>query len=502
MTSKTVVSKMFSEINMPSAKTLVSTAASLAASAMVVRSVARDLIPYELQQYVYLTIQNFFGSFSSEIVLIIEESNGLSSNQIYYSAEIYLGTKVSPCTNKFMVSMPKMETKISTTMARNQEILDIFNGVHFKWRQITRQVESKRAMGYPGQYVEQSELRYFVLRFHKKHKKMVFESYFPFILQESKNIKVEKKTLKIYTLNNDHMRRYSSDYSWNSVKLDHPATFNTVAMDPRLKMMIMDDLDRFVRRKDFYRKVGKAWKRGYLLYGPPGTGKSSLIAAMANYLKFDIYDLELTDIHANSDLRRLLVNTKNRSIIVVEDIDCSLEIQDRKAEDRALKILQSSQASQAQNVNILRQNKPNQVTLSGLLNFIDGLWSSCGDERIIVFTTNHKDRLNPALLRPGRMDLHVHMSYCKPCAFKTLAENYLGITDHFLIPQINNLLEGTNVTPAEVGEQLLRNEEVEISLGGLVEFLQEKKRENDEQKAKESLQEQEEEGQNVDIQID
>lgn len=349
---------------MPSAKTLVSTAASLAASAMVVRSVARDLIPYELQQYVYLTIQNFFGSFSSEIVLIIEESNGLSSNQIYYSAEIYLGTKVSPCTNKFMVSMPKMETKISTTMARNQEILDIFNGVHFKWRQITRQVESKRAMGYPGQYVEQSELRYFVLRFHKKHKKMVFESYFPFILQESKNIKVEKKTLKIYTLNNDHMRRYSSDYSWNSVKLDHPATFNTVAMDPRLKMMIMDDLDRFVRRKDFYRKVGKAWKRGYLLYGPPGTGKSSLIAAMANYLKFDIYDLELTDIHANSDLRRLLVNTKNRSIIVVEDIDCSLEIQDRKAEDRALKILQSSQASQAQNVNILRQNKPNQVSVS------------------------------------------------------------------------------------------------------------------------------------------
>lgn len=119
-----------------------------------------------------------------------------------------------------------------------------------------------------------------------------------------------------------------------------------------------------------------------------------------------------------------------------------------------------------------------------------------------MFTTNHKDRLNPALLRPGRMDLHVHMSYCKPCAFKTLAENYLGITDHFLIPQINNLLEGTNVTPAEVGEQLLRNEEVEISLGGLVEFLQEKKRENDEQKAKESLQEEEEEGQNVDIQID
>jgi chaperone BCS1 len=51
------------------------------------------------------------------------------------------------------------------------------------------------------------------------------------------------------------------------------------------------------------------------------------------------------------------------------------------------------------------------VTLSGLLNFIDGLWSSCGGERIIVLTTNHVERLEPALVRSGRMDRHVEMSY-------------------------------------------------------------------------------------------
>ncbi|KAK4401516.1 protein HYPER-SENSITIVITY-RELATED 4 [Sesamum angolense] len=266
-------------------------------------------------------------------------------------------------------------------------------------------------------------------------------------------------------------------------------------MDDKLKKMIMDDLDMFVRRRDFYRKVGKAWKRGYLLYGPPGTGKSSLIAAMANYLNFDVYDLELTDIHTNSDLRKLLINTANRSILVVEDIDCSLEIDDRKAEERALKMLRSSQ-SQIQTVNIVRKDKANQVssvarfvrvTLSGLLNFIDGLWSSCGDERIIVFTTNHKDRLDPALLRPGRMDVHIFMSYCTPTAFKTLAANYHGITDHMFFPEISSLLEETTVTPAEVGEQLLRNENVEVALGGLIQFLLEKKKESDEQKAKEML---------------
>ena len=105
-------------------------------------------------------------------------------------------------------------------------------------------------------------------------------------------------------------------------------------------------------------------------------------------------------------------------------------------------------------------NSPSfQVTLSGLLNFIDGLWSSCGDERIIVFTTNHKDKLDPALLRPGRMDVHIYMSYCTPCGFKLLASNYLGITDHPLFLVVEQLMKVTKVTPAEVGEQLLKNGE-------------------------------------------
>ena len=122
-------------------------------------------------------------------------------------------------------------------------------------------------------------------------------------------------------------------------------------------------------------------------------------------------------------------------------------------------------------------NSPSfQVTLSGLLNFIDGLWSSCGDERIIVFTTNHKDKLDPALLRPGRMDVHIYMSYCTPCGFKLLASNYLGITDHPLFLVVEQLMKVTNVTPAEVGEQLLKNGEPEIVLACLIEFLEEKKK--------------------------
>ncbi|CDP10348.1 unnamed protein product [Coffea canephora] len=268
-------------------------------------------------------------------------------------------------------------------------------------------------------------------------------------------------------------------------------------MDTDDKKMVINDLENFVRRKELYRKVGKAWKRGYLLFGPPGTGKSSLIAAIANYLKFDIYDLELTDIRTNSDLRRYLISTANQSILVVEDIDCSIELtNNRPKASRAPvhphqygqenRICQSILAVSSiwsmpfillvGPITAFHQAKKFPVTLSGLLNFIDGLWSSCGDERIIVFTTNHKDKLDPALLRPGRMDVHIYMSYCTPCGFKLLASNYLGITDHPLFLVVEQLMKVTKVTPAEVGEQLLKNGEPETALEGLIQFLEEKKK--------------------------
>ncbi|OEL14105.1 Protein HYPER-SENSITIVITY-RELATED 4 [Dichanthelium oligosanthes] len=138
-------------------------------------------------------------------------------------------------------------------------------------------------------------------------------------------------------------------------------------MDQKQKQSIIDDLDRFIKRKDCYKRIGKAWKRGYLLYGPPGTGKSSLIAAMANYLRFDIYDLDLTEVESNSDLRRLLIGMSNRSIIVAEDIDCSIEMKQREGHE-----LKSAEGEKEE------QKVCN--TIWGLLNFVDGLCQQVGKE--------------------------------------------------------------------------------------------------------------------------
>ncbi|KAJ9709753.1 hypothetical protein PVL29_001295 [Vitis rotundifolia] len=332
-------------------------------------------------------------------------------------------------------------------------VVDVFEGIELRWQLICTE-NQKPSFDYDSGSLatEKSEQRSIELIFHKKYKEVVLSTYLPYVIERSRAIKEENKVVKLCSLGH-----FSEDYDgpWGSINLSHPCTFDTLAMDPTLKKELIADLDRFVRRREFYQKVGKAWKRGYLLYGPPGTGKSSLIAAMANYLKFNIYDLELTSLWHNSELRSLLVSTANRSILVIEDIDCSVELKNRQ--------------------NGSDNNTDSQLTLSGLLNFIDGLWSSCGDERIIVFTTNHKERLDPALLRPGRMDMHIHMSYCTPSGFKILAANYLNINTHPLFTKIEKLMTEVEVTPAEIAEELLKCEEVDVALEGIIKFLERKK---------------------------
>ncbi|EYU31186.1 hypothetical protein MIMGU_mgv1a025149mg [Erythranthe guttata] len=416
-----------SESNLATAKAILSAVGSIAATAMVVRSVASDILPRELHNHIFSFIQNFFSRFSNQLTLVIDEFDGIVKNEIYESAEIYLGPKTGPKSRRLKISKPEKEKHYKITTERDQEIVDTFSNEKFKWIS-SSSVNEARNFHEVGNPIFRYENKSFELTFHKRNKDLVLNS---------------------------------SDGSWTPATLDHPSTFETLAMDSDKKEMILEDLERFVRRKDYYRKVGKAWKRGYLLYGPPGTGKSSLIAAMANYLNFDIYDLELSDLRSNNELKKVLLSTANNSILVVEDIDRTIDFQSRQP----------------------NASDENQVTLSGLLNFIDGLWSSCGDERIIIFTTNHVEKLDPALLRPGRMDVHINMSYCTFCGFKLLASNYLGINNHILFEKIEGSVGIAKVTPAEVAEQLLKNDDPNVSLRGLINFIHNKIKENEEAEA-------------------
>ncbi|KAK4417422.1 AAA-ATPase [Sesamum alatum] len=435
--------------------------ASLAASMMLFRSLVNDIFPEPVRSFFHSMfeqfVKKFFPKSLGQMTIMVDEEVGFLTNEIYDAAEVYLRTKINLNSDRLKVNKTRKQQNINLRMAKDQEVIDIFKGIRLKWELVVIEPKREQDRG--------SEKTYFEITFEKRHRETVMNEYLPFVLTKAKEIKDSEKTVKIYTracygMDDEDCGRGGGD--WGCINFDHPVTFDKLAMDPNLKQAVIDDLDRFLRRKDYYRKVGKAWKRGYLLYGPPGTGKSSLIAAMANYLKFDVYDLELTSLYSNQELRRILLYTTSRSIIVIEDIDCSSQMHDREMEHSG-------------------SSDNTKLTLSGLLNFIDGLWSICGDERIIIFTTNHKDRLDPALLRPGRMDMHIHMGYCTPAGFDVLALNYLGIHDHHrLLPEIKRLIGEVEITPAEIAEHLLRSDDVDLALEGVIDLLKQKKEEKNE----------------------
>ncbi|KAK4561934.1 hypothetical protein RGQ29_004688 [Quercus rubra] len=420
-----------------------------AAVVVLLGPVVKDLIPTAVSNYLFSIYQDYF--FPQFTVINIEEYGDFTRDQIYEAATTYLRKKIndSPKPKRFRCRKTIKQNKPICDIAREEEVIDNFGDIRLKWKL------REEGTGNQPHLQTLPAKKFFELTFDKRFEKDVVESYLPHVLDRAEEIQREEKVIKLYSLE-CNLGMPVTTGQWGSTILEHPATFDKLAMSPKLKRSLKDDLDRFVNRKEWYKKVGRAWKRGYLIYGPPGTGKSTLIAAMANHLKFDIYFFDISNITSDSMLRNILLSSSNGSMIVIEDIDCA-QLEKRGEE---------------------KKDSYYEFTLSGLLNVMDGLWSSCGDERIIVFTTNHKDlldRLDPALFRPGRIDMHVPMSYCTMDAFKMLASTYLDVNeDHRLYGQIEGLFANAEVTPAEIAEEFSRTEDPDAALKAVVEVLKKK----------------------------
>lgn len=163
--------------------------------------------------------------------------------------------------------------------------------------------------------------------------------------------------------------------------------FDSVVLEEGLSDKILSDVREFLDARTWYLDRGIPYRRGYLLHGPPGTGKTSFVQALAGVLDFNIAMLSLSQYGLNDDLlNALLLNVPPRTIVLLEDADAAFTNRKQREADGY------SGAN---------------VTYSGLLNALDGVASA--EERIIFMTTNHIDRLDDALIRPGRIDMTMHL---------------------------------------------------------------------------------------------
>ncbi|KAE8257975.1 hypothetical protein A4X13_0g1990 [Tilletia indica] len=246
----------------------------------------------------------------------------------------------------------------------------------------------------------------------------VSRSRFPLeaLLKHARFVHAREHTSKTRVYVSDPIER-----EWDLVTTRPKRLFSSVLLEGRTQEALLQDIRSFLSRRmrQFYAQRGVPHRRGYLLYGPPGSGKTSSIVAIAGELNLNLYSVSLAQ--KGMDERLLLElanNCETPCILLLEDIDAAFTGRTKvgggggggKEEESTAKSIQGqgpaappSAAPGTSSSSTVGQE--NRVTFSALLQLLDGAASS--ENRIVFATTNHIERLDPALIRPGRIDVRV-----------------------------------------------------------------------------------------------
>ena len=176
---------------------------------------------------------------------------------------------------------------------------------------------------------------------------------------------------------------------------------------------ILDDARAFLEGREWYADRSIPWRRGFLFHGVAGSGKTTVSIALASELRLPIYVVNLNSTN-DSTLSLLLSKIDTHALVLMEDIDSTSPKRNTKPKDN-------------DDVDGDRSLLPG-LTLSGLLNALDG--AVAGEGRIVCMTTNHPDQLDPALIRPGRVDRRIEIGVADaPTAARFLATFYCLAVD-------------------------------------------------------------------------
>lgn len=232
------------------------------------------------------------------------------------------------------------------------------------------------------------------------------------------------------------LRVFTYRQGWTLTCRKAKRALDSIVLERGQVARVIGDVAEFLESRAWYADRGVPYRRGYLLEGPPGCGKTSLAMAVASHYSRPIYALNLGSILSDDDLMDAVSAVPEYAVLLIEDIDATKVSAVRKEE-----------AGRSGTINVATR----EVTLSALLNCIDGAFAREG--RILFMTTNHPDRIDPALLRPGRTDRREHLGLLGLAEVAELCARF--------IPEPREAMRFANtvkvpVAAAELQEQLVQ----------------------------------------------